>query len=48
MTHKGSVVQGAGDYRRCKKLTKRLFDGEACSYGERMCSFGGASQRAPP
>jgi len=46
VTHKGSVVQGAGDYRRCKKLTKRLFDGEACSYGERMCSFGGVYQ--PP
>ncbi|EOD28131.1 hypothetical protein EMIHUDRAFT_235054 [Emiliania huxleyi CCMP1516] len=34
VTHKGSVVQGAGDYRRCKKLTKRLFGVEACSYGE--------------
>mmetsp|Transcript_8505 Transcript_8505/g.26673 ORF Transcript_8505/g.26673 Transcript_8505/m.26673 type:complete len:467 (+) Transcript_8505:53-1453(+) len=46
VAHKGNVVQGAGDYRRCKKLTKRLFDVETCSYGERMCSFGGVYQ--PP
>ena len=42
VTHKGVVMIGTGDYKRCKKVTKRLFEGddhESCPFGKDLCSF---------
>ena len=44
-------MNGTGDYKRCKKVTKRLFEGddhESCPFGKDLCSFGGAFQQKLP
>jgi hypothetical protein len=47
--HKGKEISGSSDYKRCKKLTKRLFEGnKECKYGKHLCSIGGAFQPKLP
>jgi len=54
VTHKGQTLEGSGDYKRCKKLTKSIFGDddkeEACEHkhGKHMCSFAGEYQPQLP
>ena len=46
VTHKGHSLVGEGDWHKCKKLQRGLFDTETCPFAS--CSFGGAYQPALP
>ena len=50
VTHKGTTVNGGGDYKRCKKLTKQLFEAgdDTCPYGKHQCSWGKTYQPQLP
>ena len=46
VTHKAHEIIGDGDWHKCKKLQRQLFDTTSCAFSS--CSFGGAYQPALP
>ena len=46
LTHNGHELAGDGDWLKCKKLQRSLFDTSSCGFSS--CSFGGAYQPALP
>jgi len=49
LTYKTVSFEGAGEWKRCSKLVKKLFDDDDdCKYGKHMCSIKGTYQPTMP